>query len=520
MKKIFMLLFAATALMVAPSCEDDNTDDTTITDPDEDNDNEDPNAQKDVFITGFEFDAVPKSIDMGETVDLAKTVEVLPEDTNSKVTYTSSDATIATVTAEGSLTGVAAGTVTITAKSSDKDAVTDTFDIEVIKAVVYVSDFDLTELPESLSGDIDATFNLSDYVTATPTTADNTAVTFAIVSGDAVSIEGSTVTLVKSGEVEFSVTAQDEEAYSENFKISFIENIDITITPVAETLENSADYDIFTILDTYQVEFTLSKEVEAPAITWTSSNPAVATVSDSGLVTFTETVGSTTIKAAYGENSDEVELTSVAGYIRENFSSSDTKPMIMTPLASFPNQFKDASYELHEGYMALTLGTSTKSDTSFRITIQGTNVTIDAKNYPIIAFKADDVRNMYEDSKIGYKAKPGLFTAFNSKTPGQNQLSIEDQYEFSTIWYYDISTIGDLVADGKYEEGVNSQELNLEGPCTTRVLEIKQADVTADTGAGGTVITSAPVMNYYWMRAFKTVEDLKAYIAAEEALVE
>ena len=50
---------------------------------------------------------------------------VLPSGANSEVTFTTSDAAIATVDANGKVTGVAEGTVTITATSKENTAIKD-----------------------------------------------------------------------------------------------------------------------------------------------------------------------------------------------------------------------------------------------------------------------------------------------------------------------------------------------------------------------------------------------------------
>lgn len=76
-----------------------------------------------VAVTGITLDKTQASINVGETVTLAATVT--PDNaTNKTVTWTSSDSTVATVDANGVVTGVKAqdAAVTITAKAGDKTA--------------------------------------------------------------------------------------------------------------------------------------------------------------------------------------------------------------------------------------------------------------------------------------------------------------------------------------------------------------------------------------------------------------
>ena len=74
----------------------------------------------------------------------------------------------------------------------------------------------------------------------------------------------------------------------------------ITLASYSETLF---------INDTYQIGYTLNEEMFNPSkLTFTSSDPAVATVSNTGLVTAGSTAGTTTITVAYGEVKAELAI--------------------------------------------------------------------------------------------------------------------------------------------------------------------------------------------------------------------
>ncbi|QYW02000.1 hypothetical protein CPT_Pepon050 [Stenotrophomonas phage Pepon] len=71
-----------------------------------------------VLVTGVTIAPKTASVEVGKTVKLTSTVA--PADAaNKKVSYASSDATKATVAADGTVTGVAVGSATITVTTED-----------------------------------------------------------------------------------------------------------------------------------------------------------------------------------------------------------------------------------------------------------------------------------------------------------------------------------------------------------------------------------------------------------------
>ncbi len=75
----------------------------------------------------------PDTLNLTPTDKQQLSVEVTPADaSNQYVSYASSNASVATVTANGLVTAVAAGTATITVTSKDNPAITDTVTVEVI----------------------------------------------------------------------------------------------------------------------------------------------------------------------------------------------------------------------------------------------------------------------------------------------------------------------------------------------------------------------------------------------------
>ena len=86
-------------------------------------------------------DDFPASISMTETIDLAAYLSVLPENASYKdFVYSVDDASIATVTEDGKLTGVGGGTVNVTATAKDENGYSETFAITVESKVLLPRD--------------------------------------------------------------------------------------------------------------------------------------------------------------------------------------------------------------------------------------------------------------------------------------------------------------------------------------------------------------------------------------------
>lgn len=86
-------------------------------------------------------DDMPTSISVGETLDLAAYLSVLPENASYQtLNYSVDDASIATVAEDGKLTGVAGGTVNVTATAKDENGYSETFAIAVESKVLLSRD--------------------------------------------------------------------------------------------------------------------------------------------------------------------------------------------------------------------------------------------------------------------------------------------------------------------------------------------------------------------------------------------
>lgn len=158
----------------------------------------------DKVITADRVNLTPATYTLSTNNTLQLTKEVLPSDTTVQtVTYASSDPTKATVNGSGLVTGVAAGTTTITVTSTSGSK-TDTSVITVV--VTAATSVELT--PATLSIAALATSQLT--ATVLPSNASNKAVTY--VSSDptkATVSAGGLVTGVAAGSTTITVTSTD-----------------------------------------------------------------------------------------------------------------------------------------------------------------------------------------------------------------------------------------------------------------------------------------------------------------------
>jgi len=94
--------------------------------------------------TSVELTGTKTEVTMGSNITLVATV--LPEGASQEVTFASSDEAIATVSSIGRVTGVAIGTVTITATVVANNTLTDTYEVTVIEEVIIPVDTDPEEI--------------------------------------------------------------------------------------------------------------------------------------------------------------------------------------------------------------------------------------------------------------------------------------------------------------------------------------------------------------------------------------
>ncbi len=260
-------------------------------------------TRKVVLVSEISLTAEKTELIEGDTVQLTATV--LPEDADDKgLVYSSSDVQVATVSESGLVTALKEGIVTITAESADEGNAQTTIQITVKRKIILVSDINLTaEKTEITEGD---TLQLN--ATVLPENADNKGLVYTS-SDDKIATVSETglVTALKEGKV--TITA--ESADPGNAKAT----IDLTILRkivLVSEIELTADKTEIEEGETVQLKATvLPENADNKALVYSSSEPAVATVSESGLVTAIKE-GKATITAESadaGEAKTTIEIT-------------------------------------------------------------------------------------------------------------------------------------------------------------------------------------------------------------------
>ena len=236
------------------------------------------------LIKSISLDKTTLTVDRGSTEQL--TVSYTPADTTESkvVNWSSSDPSVATVDATGKVTGVKVGTATITAKVGTHTASCTISVVALIKNIAL--DKTSLTLDRGTTGQLAVSINPTD-------TTESKAVTWSS-SNTAIATVDSTgkVTAVKIGTATVTAKVGTHTISCTLNVVALIHNISLDKTYT--NLEKGAT-------DQLAVSFDPVDTTESKTVTWTSSNPAIATVNSSGKVTAgTSQVGETTITAKIG----------------------------------------------------------------------------------------------------------------------------------------------------------------------------------------------------------------------------
>ena len=241
-----------------------------------------------VKVTGITLNKTTASVVKGKTVALTATVT--PDTATDKtVKWTTSNKNVATVSTDGVVTAKAAGTATITATAADGSGVKATCKITVTNPVVKVTKVTLNKTTASVVKGKTLTLT----ATVTPTTATNKKVTWKSSNTKIATVDPTgKVTAVAAGTATITCTAADGSGKSATCKITVTK----PAVKVTKLSMNKTSVDLIKG-KTVQLKVTVTPgNATNKAVTWTSSNKRIATVTSNGLVKAVGT-GTVTITA-------------------------------------------------------------------------------------------------------------------------------------------------------------------------------------------------------------------------------
>ncbi len=241
-----------------------------------------------VPVTGIALDRKAVTINAGDSHQMKATVA--PENaTNKNVTWSSSDANVATVDANGLIQAVGGGSCTVTATAADGSGVHADVQVTVIQPVTGIS-----VSPAVLALGVQDSYKLQ--VTVSPADASNKGVSFASsdVSIAAVASDGSVIAQ-KIGTATITVTSLADPSK----KATCVVNVGVpvkgvSVSPTAVELNTGVSQ---------QLSVSVTPDnATIKTVNWTTSDPTVATVDAKGVVK-TWKAGTATITATAADGS-------------------------------------------------------------------------------------------------------------------------------------------------------------------------------------------------------------------------
>ena len=244
------------------------------------------------LATGVSLNKTSASIVVDKTLQLTATVTP-SNTTNPAVTWKSSNTSIATVSSSGLVTAKAVGTATITVTTADGSNKSATCAVTVTPQLA--TGVSLNKTTASIV--VDNTLQLT--ATVSPSNTTNPAVTWSSSNTSIATVSNTGLVTAKAvGSATITVTTADGSNKSATCAV--------TVTPQLATGVSLNKTTASIVVDkTLQLSATVSpSNTTNPAVTWSSSNTSIATVSNTGLVT-AKALGSATITVTTVDGSDK-----------------------------------------------------------------------------------------------------------------------------------------------------------------------------------------------------------------------
>ena len=247
-----------------------------------------------VHITKFiPVTAINITTNTGDTIvcitdTLQMIATVVPQDASKpSLTWTVSNASIASISNKGMLIGKAAGVVTVTATATDGSGVKGTINIKVIPKLV--------SLVEVLSPSDSVAVGVSMQMSARviPVDATNKNVVWAVNNGSASIDASGLLTGIAKGKVLVTATAADGSGVMGSKEITVIQFVPVS----GITISTATGSFKVGIGDTLQMLYSITPDsASVKKVTWSVNNPDIASINENGQLTG-KSIGTVTVTA-------------------------------------------------------------------------------------------------------------------------------------------------------------------------------------------------------------------------------
>ena len=226
-----------------------------------------------IFVSKIELSISECSLEKGETKQLNATIN--PNNaTNKSVIWVSSNTSVANVDNNGLVTAIEPGAATIICKALDGSNVQGTCIVTVTPKKVQSISLNVT----SLTLNVEESYQLT--ATANPSDASNIAFSWSSSNFDVANVdENGLVTAMERGETYITCTALDGSGVKATCKVT------VTSIPVSGISLNHTSYTIGETNTLQLIANVSPSNAGNRDISWSSSNTAIATVDEKGLVT-------------------------------------------------------------------------------------------------------------------------------------------------------------------------------------------------------------------------------------------
>lgn len=398
--------------------------------------------------------------------------------TNAKLQWSSANENIARVSQNGVVTAAGLGTTTITVQSTDGSLRKASVDITVIDKVIYATS--IVPNPSALSTYPKVKTTITTTVLPANTTykrlvwsSSNPAVATVDQSG--------AVTGVAPGTTNITVKPADGSSATATVVVTVIDVVPIQTINVKTVLTDGIAVDERLVIDYDVSPAAATKQL----VNWTSSNTSIATVSGTGIVTGVA-IGQAVITGTSTDGGNvtvTLTINVMEGKINDTFTDGVTPRWIAATTGS--------TATVQNNILWVTL--NNPAGPSRRGDFRRTNTTLNISKYPVIAVKY--TRPLPVNGNVFFDTNQGRWK--QTTGGGNNVMTSLTGKDGLTVYYADMGASNTF--------GTSGFTLPTNAAFTFSQITIGVADMP---------LAQNPLSPYpvYWIRTFKTVAELQAYI--------